>query len=116
MNGGSDLRSPSDDAFLVVQTAWRLAEQRQPEQGLKLLEDLLNRDPACADAWLVAGNIFQHYGEFGQAADAYRHVLALATEHSGAVGDLQSNDEAVACARRYHGRRFYPSPASASAK
>src|SRR5205823_1411468 len=72
----------------VIETAWRLAEQQQPEQGLKLLEDLLNRDRTNIEAWLVAGTILQHYGEFAQAADAYRRVLALVPGHPAARQSL----------------------------
>lgn len=68
----------------VVHTAWQLTQQQQPEQGLKLLADLLNRDPANIDAWLMAGTILQHYGEFAQAADAYRRILAIAPGHQAA--------------------------------
>ncbi len=72
----------------TIQTAWRLAQEQQPEQGLQLLADLLNRDSANLEAWLVAGNILQHYGEFAQAADAYRRVLALSPNHSAARQSL----------------------------
>jgi predicted Zn-dependent protease len=80
MNNG-----PTDSA---IQTAWRLAQEQQPEQGLKLLAELLNRDQTNIEAWLVAGNILQNYGEFTQAADAYARVLALAPDHAAARQSL----------------------------
>src|SRR4051812_36465423 len=82
---GQRLPSP---AASVIATAWQLAQQQQPEQGLKLLADLLNRDQTNIDAWLVAGNILQHYGEFAQAADTYRRVLGLMPDHSAARQSL----------------------------
>ncbi|MBW8883704.1 MAG: tetratricopeptide repeat protein, partial [Planctomycetia bacterium] len=82
---GQRLPSP---AASVIATAWQLAQQQQPEQGLKLLADLLNRDQTNIDAWLVAGNILQHYGEFAQAADTYRRVLGLVPDHSAARQSL----------------------------
>ncbi len=72
----------------AIQTAWRLAQEQQPEQGLNLLADLLNRDQKNMEAWLVAGNILQHYGEFAQAADAYRRVLAVVSDHAAARQSL----------------------------
>jgi protein O-GlcNAc transferase len=80
MNNG-----PTDSA---IQTAWRLAQEQQPEQGLKLLAELLNRDQTNIEAWLVAGNILQNYGEFTQAADAYARVLALVPDHAAARQSL----------------------------
>jgi predicted O-linked N-acetylglucosamine transferase (SPINDLY family) len=78
------LSTPSEPA---IETAWRLAQQ-QPEQALQLLADLLNRDQTNIDAWLVAANILQNYGEFAQAADAYRRVIAIAPDHSAALHNL----------------------------
>src|SRR5256885_11143514 len=88
MTDSREMNAPGNDPSLVIQNAWRLAQQQQPEQGLKLLADLLNRNQANIDAWLVAGTILQHYGEFAQAADSYRRVLALAPNHSGARQSL----------------------------
>src|SRR5437867_11225586 len=82
MSDRRDIDAPGDDPSQIIQTAWRLAQEQQPEQGLKLLADLLNRDQTNIEAWLVAGNILQHYGEFTQAADAYRRVLALVPDHA----------------------------------
>src|SRR5581483_8710717 len=71
-----------------VETAWRLVQQQQPEQALKLLADLLNQDQSNTHAWLAAATILQHYGEFAQAADAYRRALALAPNHAAARHNL----------------------------
>src|SRR6266513_1980009 len=82
------LPTPSTDPAESIQTAWRLAQEQQPEEALKLLADLLDHDQTNIDAWLVAGNILQHYGEFTQAADAYRRVLALVPDHAAARQSL----------------------------
>jgi predicted O-linked N-acetylglucosamine transferase (SPINDLY family) len=88
MTDHRDIDSLGNDQFQIIQTAWQLAQEQQPEQGLKLLADLLNRDQTNVGAWLAAGNILQHYGEFGQAADAYRHVLGLVPDHPAARQSL----------------------------
>src|SRR5438477_11467344 len=88
MSDRRDIDAPDNNPAQIIDTAWRLAREQQPERGLQLLADLLNRNQTNIEAWLVAGNILQHYGEFTQAADAYRRVLALVTDHAAARQSL----------------------------
>lgn len=88
MTDGRHTDAVNEVASITIDNARLLTQQQQPERALKLLEDLLNRDPANIPAWLAAGSVLQHYGEFKQAADAYRRVLALEPQHRGARQSL----------------------------
>ena len=70
--------------------AWRLAEEGDAKQGLKLLEDLLNRDPTNIPAWIAAAGVLGRYGELPQAEAAYRRVLAIDENHAAARFSLAS--------------------------
>src|SRR5437763_9411677 len=49
-----------------------LTERQQPERALKLLEEVLNREPHNESSWLLAGNALQVWGDMDQATAAYR--------------------------------------------
>jgi predicted O-linked N-acetylglucosamine transferase (SPINDLY family) len=73
-----------ENPAILTNYARLLTELQQPERALKLLEEVLNRDPSKLTAWLAAGNALQVWGDMDQAAAAYRRALALSPSHQGA--------------------------------
>src|SRR5438094_124 len=61
-----------------------LTEWQQPERALKLLEEVVNREPQNVMGWLLAGNAFQVLGDMDQAAAAYRQALAISPRDAAA--------------------------------
>jgi len=80
----SEPASAAGDSAAIIQAAWQVAEQQQPQAALKLLEDLVNHDPSNVDAWMAAAGVFGRYGDLPQAADAYGRVLEIDEGHRAA--------------------------------
>jgi predicted O-linked N-acetylglucosamine transferase (SPINDLY family) len=72
--------------FAVINAS--LLAREDPEQALKLLADLINRDPTNVEAWLAAGEVLKNHHEFVQAIGIYRRILALDSSHEFARQNL----------------------------
>jgi protein O-GlcNAc transferase len=66
-----------EDPSVLMNSARLALQLRQPERALKLLEEVLNRDPRNAAAWFMAGDILELAAEFGQAIAAFRQAVEL---------------------------------------
>jgi tetratricopeptide (TPR) repeat protein len=71
MNSGSGAQSPAFQRALEAARAGRGAEAEA------LLRELVDREPASADAWFLLGATLASRREFGEGASALRRALAL---------------------------------------
>ena len=63
------------------QKAFALLRQHLPDQALPLLDQVCRTDRRDAEAWFLLAAAHQELGNFAQAADAYRRVIALDPGH-----------------------------------
>jgi protein O-GlcNAc transferase len=61
----------------IRQRALILVQQGQPDQAKKLIEELIESDPADVQAWFCRGVYEQCLGRREQAIESYRHALSL---------------------------------------
>jgi arylsulfatase A-like enzyme/Tfp pilus assembly protein PilF len=91
MTDRSKLADPKDKIglFNLVMTAReRLHDDHDSEGGLKVLREVVAKDPQVIDAWVMMGNEYSRRREFKQAVDAYQHALALKPDYDLAVFNL----------------------------
>jgi protein O-GlcNAc transferase len=87
-----------------------LTECQQPQRALKVLEEVLNRDPTHVASWLLAGDVLELVAEFAQAIAAYqramslepsnhvaRHRLALLLIHHGSLVEAAQLVQQIVC-------------------
>ncbi len=63
------------------QKALTLLRQHLPDQALPLLDQVCHADRRDSEAWFLLAAAHQELGNFAQAADAYRQVVALDPGH-----------------------------------
>jgi arylsulfatase A-like enzyme/Tfp pilus assembly protein PilF len=110
MTDRSKLADPKDKIglFNLVMTAReRLHGDHDSEGGLKVLREVIAKDPSVIDAWVMMGNEYSRRREFTHAVDAYQRALAIKPDYDIAVFNLGNvyrtmgrDEDAVAGYRR----------------
>lgn len=72
------------DVFLLRDFGTLLAEMGQLDQAIQFLQQAIGLNPSLSDAWYMLGQIYHHQNKSDLAADAYRQVLRIQADHSGA--------------------------------
>jgi tetratricopeptide (TPR) repeat protein len=105
------LRRPAEDAPRGVQEMFLEAVQAEEAGGktraIQLYQEIMERDPSFAPAWINLGTIHFHLREFGWAEQLYRrateidpaYVLAF-FDLGNVLDELQRPDESIAAYRR----------------
>lgn len=93
-------------AFDLYCKAW--ASKGSDQHRLKLLRDVLEKDPRWAWAWVETGDIYYNQKKWDQALDAYQKAMADDRTHTAALffaaawsaGQLKRPDSEIACYER----------------
>jgi arylsulfatase A-like enzyme/Tfp pilus assembly protein PilF len=85
------LADPKDkiELFNLIMTAReRMHDRHDSEGGLQALREVVAKDPAVIDAWVMMGNEYSRRREFTRAIDSFKRALALKPEYDLAVFNL----------------------------
>jgi tetratricopeptide (TPR) repeat protein len=90
------------DAYRVLEQAHNAMEKKEYQRALALLDRMIDRYPAYAEAWNRRGALYFELGDFEKSLADSERALALNPNHYGAmqgagVCRLQLGDVAEAC-------------------
>lgn len=87
----SRLADPKDkiELFnLVMAARERIHDDKDSEGGLKVLREVVSKDPQIIDAWVMMGNEYSRRREFTRALESFQKALALKPDYDLAVFNI----------------------------
>ena len=87
----TSLADPKDkiELFNLIMTAReRIHDRHDSDGGLEALRDVVAKDPAVIDAWVMMGNEYSRRRDFPRAIESFKRALALKPDYDLAVFNL----------------------------
>ncbi|MFI5148519.1 MAG: tetratricopeptide repeat protein [Bacteroidia bacterium] len=88
------LNADPADSFLNYALALEYEKAGKPEEAIRMLEKLLERDPSYTGAYYKLGQLYESVKELKKAADCYRRGVVL-TQQQGHTRTWRELKEAL---------------------
>lgn len=79
------LRADDGTVNRMFQSSIQMIRQRELDQAIATLDEIISYDPGFAEAWNKRGDAYHHLGDYDRALANYQQTLRLNPYHFGAM-------------------------------
>lgn len=79
------LRSSDRTVNRLFQTSIQMIRQRELDQAIETLDEIISYEPGFAEAWNKRGDAYSHLGDYDRALADYQQTIRLNPYHFGAM-------------------------------
>ncbi len=79
------LRSNDRTVNRLFQTSIQMIRQRELDQAIETLDEIISYEPGFAEAWNKRGDAYSHLGDYDRALADYQQTIRLNPYHFGAM-------------------------------